>query len=264
MESNGKVKIGYSKDCISRLKQFKTGNPDIVLVDTKPGTLKDESNLHKLCQKWHVTNEWFEKNEDVLQIWNNYDPWKGDAFKQLRESVEYYSSIGFWKIIHPSIYLFEIKNLMYFKELIRESDIVPKEILKYIKWAENLMDVYYIILWFKNPLFDLPENTIWKLTYDLSDTFVFEMPYDNLLCEAMLKIRMKTKNVQKSHEFTSKLMSVLQNNSTTTNLKELVSDSLNKDEAQIQDIERWIDRINKAEKLVEKLKNEVQWKNDTD
>ena len=57
MQSNDKLKIGYSKNCKKRLKSLSTGNPDIILLSSKPGDRYDESNLHNLCKDYHVINE---------------------------------------------------------------------------------------------------------------------------------------------------------------------------------------------------------------
>lgn len=192
MESNNKVKIGYSKDCLSRLKQFKTGNPDIVLVDTKIGTKWDETNLHHLCDKWHITNEWFEKNQDVLDIWNNYDPWTTEDFEEMKSEVKTYSSYLIGALFSPTHPFFTLKGFDSVKnkvdEAIQHNIPIPTEVQEYMEYAVNILDVYAINAYIQHPMFDLPITTKWKKYYKLYN-ITLAIPYYDLLVSEYNKIK---------------------------------------------------------------------------
>lgn len=51
------VKIGFTKDIEDRIKTYKTHNMYFELIDTKPGTKKDETALHDLCKKYQYQSE---------------------------------------------------------------------------------------------------------------------------------------------------------------------------------------------------------------
>ena len=51
------IKIGYTSNLDQRQKAYETTNCYAEVLMTKDGTRRDESNLHKLCDKWHYKNE---------------------------------------------------------------------------------------------------------------------------------------------------------------------------------------------------------------
>lgn len=180
MESNNKIKIGYSKNCLKRLKQFKTGNPDIILVDIKIGTREDEAFLHKECKNWNIGLEWFEKNSSVLQIWNHYDPWKSMACKKLLYETKLFSTILLTDLCNPADKDFVISG--YSDTLIKVNEAkanginIPNEIEEAVKVAKQLLDIYNIGRYLSFPNYKLPEDTELKLKYKLYDN-VYKAPY---------------------------------------------------------------------------------------
>ena len=204
MESNNKIKIGYSKDCLNRLKQFKTGNPDIVLVDTKVGTKQDESALHELCNKWHITNEWFEKNQEVLDIWNNYDPWFTKDFKKLKSEVQLYSSKFISALFFPSCPIFILNGFDSIKNKIEEAKqynvLIPKEVEEYMEYAQNILDVYAINAYIQHPMFDLPDTIKWKKHYKLYN-IVLTLPYRELVLLEHDKINKELEQIHITNTF---------------------------------------------------------------
>lgn len=72
IESENYYKIGYTKDLNQRLKSYNTVNPDYVVLLVEEGEISDETELHNLCKKFHYKLEWFHKNPEIINIWNNY------------------------------------------------------------------------------------------------------------------------------------------------------------------------------------------------
>lgn len=65
-------KIGYTDDISRRMKQHKTSNPMCELAMWKHGDTQDEANLHKLCEKWRYSTEWFLGIPEVKETFQNY------------------------------------------------------------------------------------------------------------------------------------------------------------------------------------------------
>lgn len=73
IEDDSYYKIGYTTNIYTRLNTYKTHNLNARLVSIKDGNLEDEKLLHnKLC-KYLVSNEWYLKEQAVLDEFNNYD-----------------------------------------------------------------------------------------------------------------------------------------------------------------------------------------------
>lgn len=61
------IKIGFSKNPATRLKELQTANPNkLVLVATMPGNLQTELSLHEIYKNKRVRGEWF-KYEGMLK-----------------------------------------------------------------------------------------------------------------------------------------------------------------------------------------------------
>lgn len=54
------------------MKQYATHNPDCKLIDSFDGNKKDEKELHELCKEFHHSLEWFNKDERILEIFQEY------------------------------------------------------------------------------------------------------------------------------------------------------------------------------------------------
>lgn len=72
LQSNGLYKIGISNKPEKRLKQFRTGNPNIQMVCYSQKVFFAqwlEKHLHKLFSSENVDGEWFElKEESILTL----------------------------------------------------------------------------------------------------------------------------------------------------------------------------------------------------
>ncbi len=81
-------KIGYSKDPVKRIKQFQATHIDIELISTKCGSIKDEQHLHYLCAEYHIKNELFKQDNEVIKIFNTYiSNIESDMFDYKRLSI---------------------------------------------------------------------------------------------------------------------------------------------------------------------------------
>ena len=81
------IKIGYTSNLDQRQKAYETTNCYAEVIMTKDGTRKDESNLHKLCDKWHYKNEWFHYNDEIIKIFEEYQPDQEERLKKLEAEV---------------------------------------------------------------------------------------------------------------------------------------------------------------------------------
>ena len=185
MQSNDKLKIGYSKNCKKRLKSLSTGNPDIILLSSKPGDRYDESNLHNLCKDYHVINEWFKNVPEVHKIFNEYDAWHEQSFNKFKSEIFYYSTTGFWKITHPKNVSFTIPYLEKYENLIKESNIIPEDVLEWYNYAVNLMEIYHIICWLSLPSFNLSNKINWKKNYKINPNTIYTIPYKEILSDIL-------------------------------------------------------------------------------
>lgn len=77
------IKIGYTSNLDQRQKAYETTNCYAEVLMTKDGTRKDESNLHKLCDKWHYKNEWFHYDDEIVKIFEEYQPDQEERIKKL-------------------------------------------------------------------------------------------------------------------------------------------------------------------------------------
>ena len=254
MQSNNKVKIGYSEDCIKRLKTFKTGNPDIVLVDTKPGNRYDEATLHKLCKEWHITNEWFKDNENVRKIWNDYNPIKKD-FDLLKESVKRYSTVDIGKILNPNHTLLTIPGFNEINEKYKNVENIPEEVKEYLEYALNLMDIYATLSWIKYPLFKLPKNTVWKPEYKIWNNTI-KIPYREILIQRLEESAERMRLIKLSVKLDSEILNRCEQNNISEELKEQFFVTTNAISTAIDKEENFVKRLYDALCIIAKFENE--------
>lgn len=81
------IKIGYTSNLDQRQKAYETTNCYTEVIMTKDGTRKDESNLHKLCDKWHYKNEWFHYDDEIVKIFEEYQPDQEERIKKLETEL---------------------------------------------------------------------------------------------------------------------------------------------------------------------------------
>lgn len=72
IESGNFYKIGFTENLKSRMKQYTTHNPDYRLIDNFDGDKEDEKELHELYKEFHHSLEWFNKDERILEIFQEY------------------------------------------------------------------------------------------------------------------------------------------------------------------------------------------------
>lgn len=90
IQSGNLYKIGYTNNLEHRFDQYKQHNPTTILLDSKEGSRKDESNLHKLCEEYRIDRpEWF-NSDKVVTIFKDYIPIKEDEKEEdkIKESAE--------------------------------------------------------------------------------------------------------------------------------------------------------------------------------
>lgn len=73
IENGAYLKIGFTTNLQSRLKTYKTHNPNFSLLNSKDGIKQDETMLHKLCNQYKYEREWFHNTPEVIEIFNNYE-----------------------------------------------------------------------------------------------------------------------------------------------------------------------------------------------
>ncbi len=81
------IKIGYTANLDQRQKAYETTNCYAEVIMTKDGTRKDEFNLHKLCDKWHYKNEWFYYDDEIVKIFEEYQPDQEERIKKLEAEI---------------------------------------------------------------------------------------------------------------------------------------------------------------------------------
>jgi hypothetical protein len=60
------IKIGYSNDVESRLRNLQVGSPDkLEIIAAWPGIPDDEYRIHKFLKAWRKHGEWFDPSETV-------------------------------------------------------------------------------------------------------------------------------------------------------------------------------------------------------
>jgi hypothetical protein len=64
-------KIGYSSNLEDRFSDLKVTHLEFEIISTKPGEIKDEKFIHYLCKDYHIKNELFEINENVIKMFND-------------------------------------------------------------------------------------------------------------------------------------------------------------------------------------------------
>lgn len=87
IENENFYKIGYSTNVKSRMQTYKTHNPDCNLINVIEGTNNDEKNLHKICEKYRYSKEWFYKNDDILKIFNNYKTIEWNQWDEIKSNI---------------------------------------------------------------------------------------------------------------------------------------------------------------------------------
>lgn len=71
IESSDYYKIGYCKDIETRMRSYRTHNPDWLLIDVMEGDRTKEQFLHNLLKLYRYKLEWFYKDDYILEFWKD-------------------------------------------------------------------------------------------------------------------------------------------------------------------------------------------------
>jgi hypothetical protein len=63
---DGAIKIGHTNDLLHRLLQYQTHTPNIRIMASFEGNRKYERALHKKFSDYHINNEYFELNKEII------------------------------------------------------------------------------------------------------------------------------------------------------------------------------------------------------
>lgn len=101
------IKIGYTANLDQRKKAYHTTNCYAEVIMAKDGSRKDEFNLHKLCDKWHYKNEWFYYDDEIVEIFKEYQPDQEERIQNLEKEVENLKL----QMQNMVIYMQDLKNI---------------------------------------------------------------------------------------------------------------------------------------------------------
>lgn len=71
IEQDNFYKIGYTSNLERRLKEYSTHNINFKLIDIIEGDKSFEDLLHKKFKHLKYNNEWFHKNDEILEYFKN-------------------------------------------------------------------------------------------------------------------------------------------------------------------------------------------------
>lgn len=131
VKSFNAIKIGSSNNLKSRMKKYKTHNPDFELLDIADGTEVEEKILHSKLQafRYKSSREWFKDCNEVRTVWNNYVTNTGKIYSQ--QDIEKYK---------PGVYIdeFTLKqfgiNTLYNEPL--QNLITGEKYKNVLEWLE--------------------------------------------------------------------------------------------------------------------------------
>lgn len=123
LESEGLYKIGKSKNPQNRVKQIRTGNPNVKLVDFSDKVTEKE--LHALYKNHRIKGEWFRLDEkqvnSILKLYSNGKQYNFDArLKQVRhheKTIKYYNEYVFTFGKYKGIALRDLEDRGYLRWL---------------------------------------------------------------------------------------------------------------------------------------------------
>lgn len=167
------LKIGYTQDVKARLKQLKTGNPSIELVKTKPGSKLDEKAIQVVCKQWNVDKEWYQNVPEVINIFDEYDPFSKkelEVLKKLYKDAINNIKEGKWfGAVKSNIF-------QHISDKMRNATNVPEEYVKYYNYCNTINDY----MWARCCIDYLNINDIYriKLKYKISDNIILTPAQD--------------------------------------------------------------------------------------
>lgn len=127
IESGNFYKIGFTENLKSRMKQYTIHNPDYRLIDNFDGDKEDEKELHELCKEFHHSLEWFNKDERILEIFQEYKNFNMNIYNKEIKALK----CKFKKLKNNYDYLYETSNKH--DRILQEVLDINKEILTELK-----------------------------------------------------------------------------------------------------------------------------------
>lgn len=105
IEDRDYLKIGYSKNLNERLKAYELHNCYAKLIDSKPGTQQDETNIQELCKDYLYKGEWFYNTPKVKQIFQNYCNLNSNEIYQYKSyvTIKALSILKNWNTLDASL-----------------------------------------------------------------------------------------------------------------------------------------------------------------
>lgn len=105
IEDRDYLKIGYSKNLNERLKAYELHNCYAKLIDSKPGTPQDETNIQELCKDYLYKGEWFYNTSKVKQIFQNYCNLNSNEIYQYKSyvTIKALSILKNWNTLDASL-----------------------------------------------------------------------------------------------------------------------------------------------------------------
>lgn len=138
IESGNFYKIGFTENLKSRMKQYATHNPDYRLIDNFDGDKEDEKELHELCKEFHHSLEWFNKDERVLEIFQEYKNSNMNIYNKKIKDLKFILE----KLKNNCKYLYEISNKH--ESILYQILDINKEILAELRRINSLQERYDI------------------------------------------------------------------------------------------------------------------------
>ena len=114
IEDRDYLKIGYSKNLNERLKAYELHNCYAKLIDSKPGTPQDETNIQELCKDYLYKGEWFYNTPKVKQVFQNYCNFSLDEIHQYKSYIvaRALSILKYWNTLDMILICYEYKKVL--------------------------------------------------------------------------------------------------------------------------------------------------------
>lgn len=135
-------KIGFTTNIKNRLTQYKTESCDNNIINYKIGSKEDEKNLKHLLKPYKYQGEWCDRNQKVLDIFNNYESKYPFDIKELINSYKTYlinclKSNDFTKFKFSKFNIDDVEQIQLDKKYFNITDELTN-VYKYIKTSYEL------------------------------------------------------------------------------------------------------------------------------
>lgn len=97
LSDNTALKIGYTSNLSSRIKQLQTGNSSVLrLLYLKEGDKSLESHLHSVLSDYHFRGEWFNNDPKIHEVINKLPDYSDSNFLRVNN---YFFDLNQWSSI---------------------------------------------------------------------------------------------------------------------------------------------------------------------